>query len=67
MGLKLQKELKGEICYPLKLTTQRKKIFVHLVPLTMRLMKLKIKKTLDSHTNTCVLNLEKRKSFVVLQ
>ena len=63
-GLKLQKELKGEICYPLKLTTQRKKNICTSRSFGNEIKELKkIKReAVSSHVILVLLNLEKRKA-----
>ena len=67
-GVKLQKELKGEICYPLKLTTQRKKNICTSRSFDNEIKELeKLKRASLVLTLILVLlNLEKRKVVVLL-
>ena len=62
-GLKLQKELKGEICYPLKLTTQRKKNICTSRSFANEINEVKkLREAVSSHANTCAIKLRKEKS-----
>ena len=62
-GVKLQKELKGEICYPLKLTTQRKKNICTSRSFGSEIKELKkLREAVSSHANTCAIKLRKEKS-----
>ena len=62
-GVKIQKELKGEICYPLETTTQRKKNICTARSFGTEIKELnKLREAISSHANTCATKLRKEKS-----
>ena len=62
-GVKLQKELKGEICHPLETTIQRKKNICTARSFGTEIKELrKLREAVSSHANTCATKLRKEKS-----
>ena len=62
-AVKLQKELKGEICYPLETTIQRKKNICTARSFGTEIKELsKLREAVSSHANTCATKLRKEKS-----
>lgn len=62
-AVKLQKELKGEICYPLETTIQRKKNICTARSFGTEIKELsKLREIVSSHANTCATKLRKEKS-----
>ncbi len=62
-GVKIQKELKGEVCYPLETTTQRKKNICTARSFGKEIKELnKLREAISSHANTCATKLRKEKS-----
>ena len=62
-AVKLQKELKGEICYPLETTIQRKKNICTARSFGKEIKELsKLREVVSSHANTCATKLRKEKS-----
>ena len=62
-GVKIQKELKGEICYPLETSTQRKKNICTARSFGKEIKELnKLREAISSHANSCATKLRKEKS-----
>jgi DNA polymerase V len=62
-GVKLQKELKGEVCHPLETTIQRKKNICTARSFGAEIKELsKLREAVSSHANTCATKLRKEKS-----
>ncbi len=62
-AVKLQRELKGEICYPLETTIQRKKNICTARSFGTEIKELsKLREAVSSHANTCATKLRKEKS-----
>ena len=62
-GVKLQKELLGEVCYPLEITTPRKKNICTARSFGVEIKELnKLKEAVSSHANTCAIKLREEKS-----
>ena len=62
-AVKLQRELKGEICYPLETTIQRKKNICTARSFGTEIKELsKLREVASSHANTCATKLRKEKS-----
>ena len=62
-AVKLQRELKGEICYPLEATIQRKKNICTARSFGTEIKELsKLREAVSSHANTCATKLRKEKS-----
>ena len=62
-GVKIQKELKGEVCYPLETTIQRKKNICTARSFGTEIKELsKLREAVSSHANTCATKLRKEKS-----
>ena len=62
-AVKIQKELKGEICYPLETTIQRKKNICTARSFGTEIKELsKLREAVSSHANTCATKLRKQKS-----
>ena len=62
-GVKLQKELKGEVYYPLETTIQRKKNICTARSFGTSIKELsKLREAVSSHANTCATKLRKEKS-----
>ena len=62
-GVKLQKELKGEVCYPLETTIQRKKNICTARSFGTSIKELsKLREVVSSHANNCATKLRKEKS-----
>ena len=62
-AVKLQKELKGAICYPLETTIQRKKNICTARSFGKEIKELsKLREVVSSHANTCATKLRKEKS-----
>jgi DNA polymerase V len=62
-GVKLQKELKGEVCYPLETTIQRKKNICTARSFGTEIKELsELREAVSSHANTCAIKLRKEKS-----
>ena len=62
-GVKLQKELLGEVCYPLEITAPRKKNICTARSFGVEIKELnKLKEAVSSHANTCATKLRKEKS-----
>jgi len=62
-GVKLQKELLGEVCYPLEITAPRKKNICTARSFGVEIKELnKLKEAVSSHANTCAIKLREEKS-----
>ena len=62
-GVRLQKELFGEVCYPLELTRKRKQNICTARSFGTEIKELsKLKEAIGSHANTCATKLRKEKS-----
>ena len=62
-GVRLQKELFGEVCYPLELTRKRKQNICTARSFGTEIKELsKLKEVIGSHANTCATKLRKEKS-----
>lgn len=62
-GVKLQKELLGEVCYPLEIIAPRKKNICTARSFGTEIKELnKLKEAVSSHANTCATKLRKEKS-----
>ena len=62
-GVKLQKELLGEVCYPLEITAPRKKNICTVRSFGVEIKELnKLKEAVSSHANTCAIKLREEKS-----
>ena len=62
-GVKLQKELLGEVCYPLEIIAARKKNICTARSFGTEIKELnKLKEAVSSHANTCATKLRKEKS-----
>ena len=62
-AVKIQRELKGEICYPLEFTIQRKKNICTSRSFGKEIKELsKLREVVSSHANTCATKLRKEKS-----
>ena len=62
-GVKMQKELKGEVCYPLEKTIQRKKNICTARSFGISIKELsKLREAVSSHANTCATKLRKEQS-----
>ena len=62
-GVKLKKELKGEVCYPLETTIQRKKNICTARSFGTSIKELsKLREVVSSHANNCATKLRKEKS-----
>ena len=62
-GVKLQKELKGEVCYPLEITIRRKKNICISRSFGIEIQELsKLREVVSSYANTCAIKLRKDKS-----
>ncbi len=62
-GVKLQKELLGEVCYPLEITAPRKKNICTARSFGVEIKELnKLKEAVSSHANTCAIKLMVEKS-----
>ena len=62
-AVKTQKELKGEICYPLELTSRRKKSICTSRSFSEDIKKLRVlKESVSSYASTCSMKLRKEKS-----
>jgi len=62
-GVRLQKELYGEVCYPIEVTRKRKKNICTARSFGTEIKELsKLKEAIGSHANTCATKLRKEKS-----
>ena len=63
-GIKLQKELLGEVCYPLELQTKRKKSICASRSFSSDVINLsELKEAISLHANSCAKKLRKEKSY----